>query len=1227
MVAPTRQREIADPSCPARIAGRYAVEERIGHGGMGVVFRAVDEATGRLVALKQMRAALGRPVHEGDHLRLQREFHTLARLRHPNLVEVFDYGEDESGPFYTMELLPGPDLGQQGPLPFVEACRVLQGVASALSLLHTRRLVHRDVTPQNVFVSDRGDVKLIDFGVLTAFGTSGDIAGTPPYIAPECVKGLPLDHRADLYGLGALAYWLLTGRNAFPVRSVDELLEAWQQRPPPPSALVSSVPEALDALVMALLSREPLARPVSAGEVVDRLTVIGGLSPAPALDIAETHLASLPLIGRSMEMTQLREQVLGALGGRGGSVVVEGPTGAGRSRLLQEVSLEAQLAGAAVVTSAASDADQGPYAVLRQLVTGLLEALPGDALAAAKPYAPVIARVLPELSASLDGREMSDLCVEPLEERIRVQLALSFWLRDLAENKPMVLLVDDLHRCDEPSAAVLAAVSEVATTTCLALISGLCTDAPPRAPHAVSFVRGAGLRVPLRPFDDKELSDLVGALFGELRQGDRLVRWLHEAADGSPMHVLQAVQHLVEQGVLRQVNGAWVLLELPPRDELPRALLAACDARLKRLSASARALAESLAVYEGEIALELCTGLADVATPSLVFEALEELVSHEVLVGARDGYRFRHGWVRAALLRDVDDARRERLHLRIAAWLSERAQDHTERDEEIGWHFLRGGERARGAALLERAGRRLFEAQAWVECIRPLEAALAVFEVEGISPKARLELKHMLLTAGSTADRDTALKHADEVLAGYRHYAGLPLAERLRPLLGRTGSLVAGLGVRALERALSSPLHKGPPPTTALVHFVSCATAVAAMAVLVNDEATLARLLEQLEPLVLDRRSAAYAMHLMVENLRSLSTGRWRHIRGRGATLVRILEEDRRSPLRDFDRRVVSAMAAHHDAAVAMSRQDLATLEDALARLEACDLRLFDGHHLQLRAGHHRLRGEETLALELERREELEALRGGAVWGAESSRTFLRLLPSALVGDISEMKRCIEELRRFPAPGTTQDLIIRHMSAEYERGRGNARAALSLWEGVLAELGGEVHWLTTAALVGSAEALLLEGEAEAALSMARRATAASKELGWDHLCHESRCWRAEALARAACGDVNGATRALQDELPKVERTNNPLLSGMLHEALALVALEAGDDEAHRHHVEQAAARFRSTKNPCLLARSERLLDSSRSSEPRAALSEQPHTLVERIRSVAVTAETGPVTAS
>ena len=282
------------------IGGCYRVEGELGQGGMARVFRVVDERSGQRLALKQVTSGGERHATLQSDVRA-RVSHARATA-HPRIVRVFDYGIDDDRPYYTMELLEGSDvrraLRTHG-LGLREICLLLRDAASALALIHSRRLVHRDVSPRNLWRTPDGRGKLIDFGTLVAMGPQSRAAGTAPYVPPEAVYMQPLDGRCDLYALGALAYFLLTNRNAYPAREIGELRQLWRRRPQRPDAIQPEVPRALADLVMALISLDARGRPASAAEVVERLTAIAELPQEDERHLAQAFLTRPMLVGRA----------------------------------------------------------------------------------------------------------------------------------------------------------------------------------------------------------------------------------------------------------------------------------------------------------------------------------------------------------------------------------------------------------------------------------------------------------------------------------------------------------------------------------------------------------------------------------------------------------------------------------------------------------------------------------------------------------------------------------------------------------------------------------------------------------------------------------------------------------------------------------------------------------------------------------------------------------------
>jgi serine/threonine-protein kinase len=287
----------------ARELGSYRLEEKLGEGGMGEVWRARHRMLARPAAIKLIRPSFAGDARAGVPeeviRRFEREAQVIARLRSPHTVELFDFGIAADGAFYyAMELLDGLDadslLRRFGPTPPERAIYLLRQICHSLSEAESCGLVHRDIKPANIFLCRYGEeydfVKVLDFGIVRAVhdpaGTSpvhtGEdrVQGTPAFIAPEQAMGTALDGRADIYATGCVAYWLLTGQFVFTAETSMGLLMKHAHSPPvPPSARTDRpIPRALDDLVLCCLAKDPAHRPQSARELSLRLGEVEGAS-------------------------------------------------------------------------------------------------------------------------------------------------------------------------------------------------------------------------------------------------------------------------------------------------------------------------------------------------------------------------------------------------------------------------------------------------------------------------------------------------------------------------------------------------------------------------------------------------------------------------------------------------------------------------------------------------------------------------------------------------------------------------------------------------------------------------------------------------------------------------------------------------------------------------------------------------------------------------------------
>ncbi|MFT5431813.1 MAG: serine/threonine protein kinase [Myxococcota bacterium] len=273
-------------------SGRYRITQRIGKGGMSVVYKAVHTGTNKVVALKVLASDIS--GDEKQVLRFEQEAKASSRLRHANIIRVFDYGRSEDGLlFIAMELLEGLTIGdmikRDGPVSPARTCRILSQVCEALAEAHNQGIIHRDLKPDNVFRPDRVPagqaadfIKLLDFGIAKVVGEqgyetltqTGFICGTPLYISPEQSLGMQLDGRADLYSVGVLMFELLAGRTPFVADSPIALVMKHIHNEPPKLAHVNpsvEVPKAMRDLMHSMLSKDRDERPRSAREVIRRL--------------------------------------------------------------------------------------------------------------------------------------------------------------------------------------------------------------------------------------------------------------------------------------------------------------------------------------------------------------------------------------------------------------------------------------------------------------------------------------------------------------------------------------------------------------------------------------------------------------------------------------------------------------------------------------------------------------------------------------------------------------------------------------------------------------------------------------------------------------------------------------------------------------------------------------------------------------------------------------------
>jgi len=1173
---------------PGTHIGRYRVEGLLGRGGMGQVYRVEDPTDGRKLALKRLSIAQG-PARSRAEALFASEYQVLSELSHPRVVSVHDYGIDEHGPFYVMDLVGGQDLRKCAPMEWKQACAVLHDVCTALSLLHARRLAHRDVSPRNVRLDDDGRATLIDFGAMTPFGPGDHAVGTPPFVAPEVVHGQRIDGRTDLYSLGALGYFLLTGRNAYAAHDWRQLRDLWRSRPVPVGATLPEIPSALDQLITKLMSLDMAARPDSVTEVLDRLEVVADL-PAGDVEYAQSFLVSPSLIGRDDVRMSFRKRMVRAMRGRGSSVLLQGPPGSGRSRLLESHALEGKLVGALVMQARARSCGTAPYATMLSLLRQFRDAAPEFFGETIEPYLAVLAHISPELQPPDEDAYQLVEYPEPAAQRAAIQRSLVRWIRSLRQQLCVLLIVDDLDHADTESAAVIIELAALGGGSRVVIAASARHEEAQREGSAAHQLGALGARGVLRDLGRPQVGELLRSIFGEQPNLEPLADWAFMLSQGNAGICMHLAQHLVDQGLVRLEEDRWLLPAEPDQLALPQRLDGALELSLRSLGDEARSIAQLIALTMPAFPLKLAHFRALAGDPdgdgAQVPSALDELRRAGVLSQSGDHWVFTHTLMRNAARGLPSTAGKQALHYRLA----EAYDDCSAPAPVIAHHLLQAGEPDRA---YERAG--LASVDGWRDApdnpttrffLSPEGIELAKFALKyaqdgGRSQEVCYRWRKTLLSL-SIADPSLA-EHAPAVLEALRRDTGLCYLPEIDSSLEQSQRVEAMMKMATEAREATTAAERGLGPVPALFDLGAVVLSLCGSYTRTWQTERFDELLALSEPL----RGVSPASMLVHDTVvlchRSLVRGE------EVGALRRQLFDLTSQPVPGMDEptrfRTHLNLAFYRgiDEAIGGS-VDALTMADLLERNP--------GHRSlghQIRFVHHLAQGERTQARAAEARRNLFAL-------GESSGTHTALGALWAVqlhyagGDLIALRQLRPHFEQQAAlypgwkpwqlltEGMYQILHDDHVQADALLGDGLALVEPlqhAAWQHL------SVHRI------------------ESALGMGDHALAEKRTRELDALIEREQAQVTIPDALAALGAIAIAhTGAFDEAVLRIDRrlavVRKQRITGvqasLLYEARARIALMQGDMRAFDSAARRVAAQYRPGQHPGLLARYERLMD-------------------------------------
>lgn len=839
-----------DPLVGRTIGGAYHIQEIVGVGGMGRVYRAEQRALGRTVAIKVIH-----PHLLGDEQTVARfytEARAASRLNHPNSVSIIDFGRTDDGILYlAMEFITGEDLASvlhdEGPLPFLRVIDILLGVLDALGEAHALDIVHRDLKPENVILRPLrtgGDlVKVVDFGLATIVGGQssvtkpGLVCGTPDYMPPEQGRGDPVDGRGDLYALGVVLYELLTDALPFEDETPTKVVLRHINDPvPDPRAAAPhrDMPEGLAAITMKALAKDPAHRFQDAAafatalkeerrllasnkapEVscprcgapnpgnmrfcgscggrltgqVARVATPGRGSSRPKPMSFYPPVSESEFIGRSAELgliEQLRERVRGRLV----RMDLWGEVGVGRSRLLQEIGRRFSEREDLVVGAASHPTALIPYFAVRTLVSRLLD---------------IPLNEVDQLGALATDKKVGDALaragflelVEPTGVpgregvgRVPAVAAALAWAIDHAMHEHQasrtILLLDDLDRCDGLTHEVLVALDDQLDGKSVMLVTTQVGRPAGARASNVPPVEGEPL------VEHLELRGIPGDEARKLLAPEQ-VETLGLELDGQRRYLPLYVEQLRGLG-----HSA---------DRPPSRLADAVAQRVERLSLPSQRVLQGLAAFGGRAAIGDLRAVVD----DQDFQGLDELTKRGLVRAAGADLEVAHPFVAELVEAFIPAQARQELHRQILHVVTARGAPLEVRSE----HAYRGAEPMRTLMLLERAGDRAMERgdprssilsyRRALELARreTLESGDAVMDTAVVTFSRKLG--EALALAGDPAGGDGVVRevldltrHDDSMAARMRLALGKIAILRDRPRdamrhLGKSLELVAGV--------------------------------------------------------------------------------------------------------------------------------------------------------------------------------------------------------------------------------------------------------------------------------------------------------------------------------------------------------------------------------------------------------------------------------------------------
>jgi tetratricopeptide (TPR) repeat protein len=682
------------------INDRYRLDTEIGQGGMGTVFRAHDNVLDRDVAVKLMS---GTRLGTEGRSRLLVEAQTVAKLKHPNIVTVYDAGEFENQPYVVMEYVQGVTLNEYQPDGLERIIEIARQICAALQHAHEQNIVHRDLKPENVIIEPDGSTRLMDFGLAVSTATrmteDGVISGTVFYMSPEQAFGYEVTPQSDLYSLGVILYELTTQQLPFEAEDALAVITQHIHAPVvPPRAKNEQIPIQLNDLILSLLNKEPHDRPKSASEVSSLLEEVSmlkaGEAPIQELYVLD-RIVRGRIVGRQKEFAEARHLWHKAAAGQGQILLISGEPGIGKTRLMREVITHAEVSGGHALIGDCYAESNAPYNAFAQIIRQALNRFSQNGFEIPDSVLDDLLKLTPDQRYQYPQVQPNPI-LDPETEQLRLFENVVTFCNLLSDESPLLLVVEDVHWGDSGTLKMLHhLIRRTQKQPVMILVTYREIELKKSRPFNELLLelnrQRLGRRMKLNRLDREQTREMLAAIFAEHITPEFLDGIYHET-DGNPFFIEEVCRTLVESGAVYFADGQWDRPEDMAELEIPQGVQIAVETRLSQLPQEQQEILSMASILGREFDFETLMKALNVDEDTLIeaLEAAEEAQMIEEIDGKGEvTFSFVHALVPSAITESVRTLRRRKLHRQAAQAIEEVSPTDY---EALAYHYGEAGQ-------------------------------------------------------------------------------------------------------------------------------------------------------------------------------------------------------------------------------------------------------------------------------------------------------------------------------------------------------------------------------------------------------------------------------------------------------------------------------------------------------------------------------------------------------